>query len=89
MNPRCRAISISGTHSCAEPRAVMKEFLRSGLVNRPFPSAKVVAIESAALELINQKIVAPRKSFSPGSYTVRKIYGLLIDLKILEHKGHG
>lgn len=43
-----RATSNSGTHSCTEPRAIIKEFLRSGLVNRPLPSAKFAAMESAA-----------------------------------------
>jgi acyl CoA:acetate/3-ketoacid CoA transferase alpha subunit len=32
-NPRRLAISISGTHSCTEPRAIVKKFLRSGLVD--------------------------------------------------------
>ena len=37
-----------GTHSWADPRAITKKFLRSAFVNRPFPSAKFVAMERAA-----------------------------------------
>jgi hypothetical protein len=48
INPRRRATSISGTHSYTEPRAIVKKFFRSGLMNRPFPSARLVAIENAA-----------------------------------------
>jgi hypothetical protein len=42
------AMSRRGTHSCTLPRAIAKKFRRSGAVNRPFPSARFVAIESAA-----------------------------------------
>ena len=47
MNPLRRANSNSGTHSWAEPRAMMKKFLRSALVKRPLPSARLVAIDRA------------------------------------------
>jgi len=45
---RRRPISRIRTHSWAEPRAMVKKCLRSGLVKRPFPSAGFVAIERAA-----------------------------------------
>ena len=48
MRPRRRAISRRETHSCAEPRAIVKKLRRSGLVKRPLPSARLAAIERAA-----------------------------------------
>ena len=49
--PRRRAISRRGTRSCAEPRAIVKKLRRSGLVKRPFPSARLVAIEARRARL--------------------------------------
>ena len=42
------ASSKSGTHSCTEPRAMVKKFFRSGFVNRPLPSVMFAAMEREA-----------------------------------------
>jgi len=42
------ANSSKGTHSCTEPRAMMKKCLRSDFVNRPLPSAMLADIDSEA-----------------------------------------
>jgi len=48
MKPRRLASSSRGTHSCTDPRAMVKKFLRSAFVKRPLPSAIFVEIDSAA-----------------------------------------
>lgn len=48
IKPRRWASSINGIHSWAEPRAIVKKFLRSALVNRPLPSARLVEMETLA-----------------------------------------
>lgn len=61
VTPRRCEISSSGTHCWTVPRAIVKKFLRSGLVKRPLPSARFEAKDSAALiELIDENIVAAR-----------------------------
>ena len=39
-----------GMHSCAEPQAIVEKFRPSGLVKRPFPSAKLVAMDRDAIQ---------------------------------------
>jgi hypothetical protein len=66
----------------------VKNFLRSGFVNRPLPSARLVAIESRTVQLINEKVIATGKGFRAGGNSVREINGLLVDQKVFEHESH-
>ena len=62
-----------------------KKFVRSGVVNRPLPSARLVAIErGGAIELIGEEVIATRKSLRKRGNFVGEGDGLLIDLQFLE-----
>ena len=70
-------------------RKIIKKFRRSGFVKRPFPAARLVAIEErGSIQLVDEKTVTTREALAQCRDFVSEIDGLLVDIELLEHEGH-
>jgi hypothetical protein len=68
----------------------VKKLRRSGFVKRPFPLGQTGSDrKGGAIQLVDEEAIAAWEAFGECSNFVGEVDGLLIDLELLEHEGHG